>query len=483
MKNLIISKNPEELKEFLQEKMKEWNVPGMAAAVIKDGEILFEGELGLRDVKQNRNVTKDTLFAIGSASKAFTSLAIAMLVEEGILDFDAPIKKYIPEFEMKNKYAGEHITLRDMLCHRSGLPRHDMVWLDNTSLIPKDLVAKMKHLDLSKDFRETWQYNNLMYIIIGYVIELVTKMSWSEFIKARIFEPLGMNNSNFSVEVSKKSSDYSLPYALKGNGVQPIEFRNLDQAQPAGGINSTLTDMIKWLMFHLEKGKVNGTQIVSEKNILQMHSTQIPCKLVPWDFNEVQFSSYGLGWFVESYRGRKHVHHAGNIDGFSSYVSFLPDENLGIVILSNTNTPFWTIPITYSIYDRILGDELVDWSGMIKSEFTKAMESMTNVNKTEIQSQEEDIKPSHSIDNFTGMFENPGYGTIHIERQGECLNLIYNNVEYRLKHIHDDIFTMTMNEIYNITINFYGSSKKSIDYVSIPFEQSVKEIQFKKRSK
>lgn len=480
MKNLIISKKFEGFNVFLQEKMKEWDVPGMAAAVIKDGEIVFLSELGLRDVKQNLKVTKDTLFAIGSASKAFTSLAIGMLVDEGKLDFDTPIKKYIPDFEMNNKYAGEHITLRDMLCHRSGLPRHDMIWYDNISLDPKDLIARMKYLDFSKDFRETWQYNNLMYIVIGYIIESITGMSWREFVKTRIFEPLGMDNSNFSVEVSKESLEYSLPYAIKGNDVQQINFRNIDQVEPAGGINSNLTDMIKWLMFHLNKGKVNGKQLVSEKNILQMHSSQIPCKFVPWEFNEVQFSSYGLGWFVESYRGKKHVNHAGNIDGFSSYVSFLPDENLGVIILSNINNPFWTMPITYSIYDRFFGDEYVDWSRRIKSEFSKAMQSINAANETGDKPQKENTKPSHLIDEYTGVFENPGYGTINIERQGESLKLTYNNVEYILKYKYDDVFTMTMQEMYCITVSFYCSSNEYINYVSIPFEQSVKEIIFKK---
>lgn len=474
-----ISDKFEGFDDFLKETMKKWNVPGMAVGIIKDEEIIFLGELGLRDVKQNLSVSKDTLFAIGSASKAFTSLAIGILVDDGKLDLDTPIKKYMRNFEMHNKYAEEHLTLRDMLCHRSGLPRHDVLWY-NSSLSRKDLVAKIKYLEFSKDFRETWQYNNLMYATAGYIIELVSGMTWEEFVQTRIFDPLNMNSSNFSVEVSKNVVDYSQPYAQKENEICQIDFRNIDVAGPAGSINSNLTDMIKWLMLHLNKGKVNGKQIISEKTITELHLSQIPCQLVPWKFDEIQFSSYGLGWFIESYRGKKHVNHGGNIDGFSSLISFLPDENLGVIILSNLNSPFWTIPINYSIYDRLLEDENIDWSERIKNEFSKMVKSIENTNESARKPQKENTKPAHSLDEYAGLFENPGYGTIKIERDDNILKLIYNSLEYILKHKCYDIFTITMMEFYVITVTFNYDNNGDIKSVSIPFEQSVKEIVFKK---
>lgn len=201
--NDILSNNSQDLNDFLSKYMNKWKIPGIAVGIIKDDEIIYCNELGLRDVNKNLNVTKDTLFAIGSASKSFTSLSIGILVDEGKLDLDTPIKKYMPSFEMQNKYAEEHLTLRDMLCHRSGLPRHDILWYTNPSLSRKELVDKIKYLEFSKDFRETWQYNNLMYATAGYLVELVTGMTWEEFVKSRILEPLGMNSTNFSVDVLK----------------------------------------------------------------------------------------------------------------------------------------------------------------------------------------------------------------------------------------------------------------------------------------
>jgi CubicO group peptidase (beta-lactamase class C family) len=474
-----ISDKLQEFHDFLLEIMKEWNVPGMAVGVVKDGETIYSGELGLRNVKQNLEVTKDTLFAIGSATKAFTSTAIGILVDEGKLNLDTPIKKYVPDFEMQDKYAGEHLTIRDMLCHRSGLPRHDMVWYNNSSLSRKDLMGRIKHLELSKDFRSTWQYNNIMYAAVGHIIEVVSGMSYEEFVKTRIFQPLGMDSSNFSVEDSKCSVDYSLPYLSKGKEVSEINFRNMDLMGPAGSINSNLMDMIKWLKFHLNKGKANGKQIISESSITQIHSPQIPCELWPWKFDEIQFSSYGLGWFIDSYRGKKQVNHGGNIDGFSSYISFLPEENLGIVILSNLNEGFFTLPLSYFIYDKLLGYEHTDWSKRMKSEVSKMMNSIESVNIAAKKSQKQDTKLSHQVEEFTGSFENPGYGIIRIKREGESLKLIYNDIEYILKHKCYDVFVMTVMERLVFTVTFNCDSNGDINCVSIPFEQGTKEIKFK----
>ncbi len=469
----------EDFSDFLSERKNEWKIPGMVVGIIKDNKILYAGELGLRDINKDLNVTKDTLFAIGSASKAFTSMAIGILVDEGKLNFDTPIKKYMPDFEMHNKYAEEHLTLRDMLCHRSGIPRHDLLWY-NSLLSRKELVDKLKYLEFSKDFRETWQYNNLMYSATGYLIESVTGLTWEEFVKAKIFKPLNMNTTNFSVNISKESKDFSQPYAEEGDKIHQIDFRNLDIIGPAGSINSNLTDMLKWLSLHLNKGKANGKQIISEKTIMQLHFPQIPCQLMPWTLNEIQFSSYGLGWFIESYRGRKHINHGGNIDGFCSYVSFIPEEKLGVVILSNLGNPFCTFPIAYSIYDKLLGYDYFDWSKKTKDEAAKMFKGTETNNEAVSKISKENSTPSHLLEEYEGLYENPGYGTVEIERKDNSLKLTYNNIEYKLSHKCYDIFAMIMMMSNEITITFNYDNNGAINSVSIPFEQSVQDIVFKK---
>ena len=478
--NDILSNNSQDLNDFLSEYMNKWKIPGIAVGIIKDDEIIYCNGLGLRDVNKNLNVTKDTLFAIGSASKSFTSLSIGILVDEGKLDLDTPIKKYMPSFEMQNKYAEEHLTLRDMLCHRSGLPRHDILWYTNPSLSRKELVDKIKYLEFSKDFRETWQYNNLMYATAGYLVELVTGMTWEEFVKSRILEPLGMNSTNFSVDDLKESSDYSKPYAQKGEEINQIDFRKLDSVAPAGSMNSSLTDMLKWLSLHLNKGKVNGKQIISEKTISELHSPQLPCELIPLKFDELQFSSYALGWFVEAYRGRKHVNHGGNIDGFCSYTSFLPDENIGVVILTNLNNPVCAMPIAYHIYDKLLGYGHSDFCEKLEDEAEKMMKAMEAATKPIIESKKDNSTPSHSLEEYTGIYENPAYGSLKIEVKDNSLKLIYNNIDYTLNHKCYDIFTMTIMEYYLVDVTFNYDSNGNIKSVSIPFEETVKEILFMK---
>lgn len=475
-----VSNITEDFNELLSEKMNEWKVPGMTVGIIKDNEIIYCGELGLRDVNKNLNVTKDTLFAIGSASKAFTSMAIGLLVDEGKLDLDTPIKKYIPDFEMYNKYAGEHLTLRDMLCHRSGLPRHDSLWYYNPSLSRKELVSRIKYLETSKDFREKWQYNNLMYATAGYIIELVTGMTWEEFVKLRILEPLGMNNTNFSVDVSKKSNDYSQPYAEKEDEIHQVNFRKLDSMGPAGSMNSNITDMVKWVQLQLNKGTINGQQIISEKTITELHSPQITCDLFNFNFDEIKFSSYGLGWFIESYRGKKHVNHGGGIDGFCSYTSFLPDENIGVVILSNLDNPFCTLPIAYYIYDKLLGYDETNWNARLKNEAEKMFKEMLSTNNIASNSQEEVSPLVRSLEEYTGIYINQGYGDLKVEINNNSLKLIYGDISYTLSHKCYDIFTMTFMDYYIIPVSFTYDNDGHIKSVSIPLEQNVKEIMFMK---
>lgn len=366
-----------------------------------------------------------------------------------------------------------------MLCHRSGLPRHDALWY-NSSLNRKELVERIKHLEFSKDFRETWQYNNLMYATVGYIIEVVTGMTWEEFVKSRILEPLGMNSTNFSVDVSKKSADYSQPYAQNGEEINQINFRQIDSIGPAGSINSNLNDMLKWLRLHLNKGKVNGNQIISEKTISELHSPQIPCELLPLKFDELQFSSYGLGWFIESYRGRKHVNHGGNIDGFCSYTSFLPDENIGIVILTNLNNPFCAMPIAYYIYDKLLGYDYTAFNNKLQTEGEKMLKEMEAANKSARDTKKEPSIPSHSLEEYIGIYENPGYGSLKINLKDNILKLTYNNIEYTLNHKCYDIFTMTFMDFFVIPITFNYDSNGTIISVSVPFEQSVKAAEYKK---
>jgi len=405
-----LSEKLKKFRLFLNAEMKKWEVPGMGVGIIKDGHIVVAEGFGFRNLEKKLPVTPNTLFAIGSASKAFTTMGIGILVEEGKIDWDKPVRLYLPEFKLKDEIATERMTIRDLVCHRSGLPRHDLLWY-GSSLSRKDFIDRLQYLDFSADFRSTFQYNNLMYLTAGYIVGRVTDSSWEEFTRKRIFEPLGMTRSNFSVEDSQKTDDYALPYVKRDNVVTEIPFRNIDAVGPAGSINSCVVDMLKWVRLHLDKGKVGSAQIISEAGQKEMYT---PAMFMREPILSVQPDGqsnmgYGLGWFLETYRGHKLVHHGGAIDGFYFLNGFLPEDGLGVVILSNlSGTPLLYISMGY-ILDMMLDLNPV-WEKLSQERFEKAKKDRERAEEERKKKEEERVqgtKPSHSLEAYAGDYENP----------------------------------------------------------------------------
>jgi len=325
--------------EFVEKAMKGWKVPGLAISIVKDGKVVFAEGFGFCDVKKGLKVTPQTLFAIGSSSKAFTATAMGILVDECKLDWDNPVREYLPSFKLKDLFAAERMTHRDLVCHRSGLPRHDAIWY-GASANRKELFNRLAYLEPSKDFRTIFQYQNLMFMTAGYLVGQIAGKTWEKFVQERILNPLGMNDGNFSVEDSKKAPDFALPYMEKKDKVIEIPFRNIDAVGPAGSINSNVMDMAKWVLLNLNKGKHGEKQIISEASLKQIHSPQMVMgEMFPGfeKYNELFYDNYGMGWMITFYKGHLLLHHGGGIDGFTALVSFMPRDNMGIVVLTILN--------------------------------------------------------------------------------------------------------------------------------------------------
>src|SRR4051794_22317400 len=231
--------------------MAKWHVPGAAVAVIYKGEVILSKGYGLRDVAKSLPVTPETLFAIGSCTKAFTSFDIALLVEEDKLNWDTPIREYLPDFRMFDPVASEQMTARDLTSHRGGLPRHDFLWY-GSSFSREELYHRLRYLKPNKPFRSGYDYQNLMFMLAGYLVGKVAGTSWEAFTQQRILDRLGMSDTNFSVSVSETAANASLPYEFQDDTIKLIPFRNIDNVAPAGSINSTLVDMLKWLRLHMQ---------------------------------------------------------------------------------------------------------------------------------------------------------------------------------------------------------------------------------------
>jgi len=465
--------------QYVEKAMKDWKIQGCAVAIVKNDKIVYTKGFGLRDVKNNLPVTSNTLFAIGSCTKAFTSAAVCFLVGEGKMDFDKPVITYYPNFKLQDDYVTTHITVRDLLCHRSGLPRHDFAWYGADNLSRKDIVDGLRYLEPSKGFREVWQYQNGMYAVAGFLVEQVSGDGWENFIAKKIFEPLGMKSSNFSVFDSQKSSDYSKPYAEKNDSVKEIPFYDIGAMGPAGSINSNIVEMANWLIMQINSGKFNGTQVISEGALRQ---TQTPQMIVPSGItDEIFYSTYGMGWMITSYRGHLRLEHGGNIDGFSASTCFLPKDSIGVVVLTNMNgTSFPSVTRNYAV-DKILGLSEINWSSKLLGDIKKAKEMAKEQEGKKDPNRVEVTEPSHPLKAYIGKYEHPAYGLVEITMNGDNLNAIFHTKKAVLKHYHYDIFEVVENdEIPNIKISFYSNIKGDIDKITIPLQDGVKDIEFKR---
>ncbi|MBN2409075.1 MAG: serine hydrolase [Candidatus Aminicenantes bacterium] len=479
-----------EFRLFMNAEMKRWEVPGMAVGIFKDGQIILAEGFGYRNAEKKLPVTPDTIFAIGSSSKAFTTMGLGILAEEGKIDWDKPVRTYLPEFKLKDEIATERMTVRDLVCHRSGLPRHDMLWY-GSALSRKDIVDRLRYLDFSADFRETFQYNNLMFLTAGYLIGRVTNSSWEEFTRSRIFNPLGMTNSNFSVADSQKSDDYSLPYAKKDEAIIEIPFRTIDTVGPAGSINSSVRDMLKWVRFHLDKGKVGETQVISEAGQKEMYTPAMAMRspMLSVQPDSQSEMSYGLGWFIETYRGHRIVHHGGAIDGFYYLNGFLPGDGLGVVIFSNLGgSPLVQISMGY-ILDMMLDLKPV-WEKLSQEKFEKAKKDREKADEEKKKKEDDRVpgtKPSHALDAYADVYEHPAYGEIPIILKDTTLTGKFNSIEFNLEHWHYDQFKTKdigsgAGGFDGLPAMFQTNNRGDIDRFTISLESSVAPIVFTKKT-
>jgi CubicO group peptidase (beta-lactamase class C family) len=447
---------------------------------VKDGEVILSQGFGKRDVAEGLEVTPQTLFPIGSATKAFTTMALGMLADEGKADWDTPVKTYLPTFKLYDSFATERMTPRDLVTHRSGLPRHDMMWYGSPRT-RKELFEHLQYLEPTKDLRAVWQYQNLMYMVAGYLVGEIAGESWEEFVQKRIFEQLGMSSTIFSTSEGQQTADFSLPYQEQKDEVKLIPFYEEQWAVgPAGSIVSNVADMGKWVLLHSNKGKYDGSQVVSEGQIAQMHAPQMVISGES-QYPEMLASSYGLGWFVIPYRGHTMVFHGGNIDGFSALVAFLPADHLGMVVLTNLNGNPVPGIVTYNIFDRLLGLEEVPWSERSRKIYNEVKEAGEKSKVKTETARVSDTHPSHTLDAYTGDFEHPGYGVISIGRDGEELQARFNSLVIPLKHYHYDIFEAVIEKFdLSMKVTFSTNIRGDIDGLSAPLEPLVKDIVFKR---
>jgi CubicO group peptidase (beta-lactamase class C family) len=463
----------------------QWHAAGVAMAIVKDGKILLSKGYGYRDVEAKAPVTEKTIFAIGSSTKAFTTFVMGTLVDDGKLDWNKPVRDWIPEFKLADATATDHITPLDLVTHRSGMPRHDLMWY-GTNYTRAEMVRRMQYLEFNEDFRTAWQYNNLMYLTAGYLVERITGKSWEDNVRARIFEPLHMSRSNFSVADSQKSDDFAFPYDEHEDAARRIDFRDISNIGPAGSINSSITDMSAWLRVQLGSGEFEGRRIIQAPTLKDLHTPHMTMGGDLTPETETLPVGYGLGWFIDVYRGVRRVHHGGNIDGFSCLVTLVPDKDLGIVVLVNQNGSAVPGLLTNHALDRLLALPTRAWSDEALARRATLKATIKEGEKLKEVARVTGTTPSHALADFTGDYEHPAYGTISIAlAEGDALSISFNGFTLPLEHWHYDVFSMGKVDKLQMfdgqKVQFTTGLDGAIESLRVAAEPSVKAQEFKKK--
>ncbi len=417
--------------------IKDFNVPGTAIAVVYKGELVYANAFGYRDIANRKPMNVDTLFAIGSTTKAMTATVLGMLVDEGKLEWDKPVRSYLPYFRLSDDGIGNALTVRDLVTHRSGMPRHDLLWYNFNDGSREALIRRFANLELTAGLRERFQYNNLMYMTAGHIgAKVADSNSWEDLMEDRLFEPLGMARTNLSVLVSQQDDNHALPYSNEDDKLKEIPYRRIDMVGPAGAVNSSLNEMVKWLQFNLDHGAVGDTQLVSRSTLKDILSHHMPTDRGSPD-PMLSPSVYGLGWFISTYRGHRHVYHGGGIDGFITSVMLFPNDELGLVAFANTSSSLgqW---LNLTAADLVLGYDDRNWldQAIAREKATKGAQAQS----ADDPRQKRGTKPTHRPDDYAGRYSHPSYGDLDVLVDKRRLEVSFNEMSAPLEHWHYNVW-------------------------------------------
>ncbi len=456
-----IGKKLEGFDQYMEKVLKDWNVPGVGVGiVVKDKLVLAKG-YGYRDYERKLPVTPNTLFQIASNTKLFTVTAVGMLVEEKKLDWDKPIRDYVPAIRFYNEQLNNTVTIRDMLAHRTGISRHDMIWY-KSDFTRKELFDRLKYLEPSQPLRQGFLYNNMMYAAAGYIVELLSQRTWEDFVRERIFQPLEMKSTVFTVKEMEQQSDHAVPYNEKQDTTLLYRIPFYEEAQgvgPAGSIISNLQDMSRWLMALMNEGRYKGKQVIPAsviKATLELSVALSNGSLEDRGYMELLNPAYGMGRSYVSYRGHYLAYHGGDIDGFHSQVSCMPYDSIGVVVfvIGDHGAPLYNV-ISYNVYERLLGLDQTPWSER------RLADRVLNT------------RPSHPLADYTGQYEHPTYGKVTISLKDTILQFDFHHIVLPLHHYHYDRFDTPDDENYGLwSLNFSTSPQGNIDQVVFSLDES-----------
>jgi CubicO group peptidase (beta-lactamase class C family) len=436
------------LSDYVEQARLDWNVPGLAVAIVKDNEVVLAQGYGLLEQGRPERVDADTLFAIASNSKAFTAAALAILVDEGKVKWDDRVREHIPYFALYDPYVSEEMRIRDLLCHRSGLGTFsgDLLWY-LTSYTREDVVRRARYVKQAGSFRASYGYSNLMFITAGEVIPAVTAKTWDEFLKEQILTPLGMDRTITSVSRLPELGNFATPHSDFEGSLETHEWASWDASAAAAGVISSVNDMTRWIRLQLNRGESEGKRIFSDATSRTMwtpHNSFEVSMGSEQTYPSTHFRGYGLGWSLMDYRGRKVVNHGGAYDGMFSRVALVPEEQLGMVILTNSTTSL-PVALMYRILDSYLGGGEKDWSQAGLKRSSAARERSRRKRAARKQSRVPGAQLSLPLAKYTGRFGGDLYGDAVVrEEDGKLVLQMLPAPELvaDLTHWHYDTFEL-----------------------------------------
>ena len=485
-----------EIDEYAAKAGRDWNVPGFAVAVVKDDKVVFAKGYGVRRLRQPEQVDADTLFAIASNTKAFTAAALAVLVDEGRLTWDDPATKHLPGFQLYDPFVTRELTVRDLLSHRSGLATFggDLLWFES-GYPREEIIRRVRYLKPVSSFRSAFGYQNILFLAAGEIVPAVTGRSWDDFVRERFFAPLGMARTTSRHRELTGARNVAAPHNEFGGELRVIRYDNADNAGGAGAINSSAADMARWLRLQLGRGAFEGRRIFSAARSREMWTPHTVVSGIT-EANErfsptTHFNLYGLGWSLNDYHGRLLVSHGGGLDGMTSRVALMPEENLGLVVLTNSETPL-SVVVSNKIFDTFLGVPRRDWSADYQARVRAARERTEAELKKLEDARVPGTKPSLAPAAYAGTYTGQMFGDALVAEEGGRLVVRLApspNFIGDLEHWHFDTFRIKWREsiVYpfprgfvTFTLDPHGKvSEMKLDVPNPDFD--FRELEFKRR--
>ena len=471
---------------YMEQILKDWNVPGIGVAVVVGDKAVLAKGYGYRDYGRKLPFTPKTVVPIASNTKLFTATAIGLLVEDGKLAWDTPVRRFVPSIRFHDDELDASVTIRDMLSHRTGITRHDLIWY-KSSFTRKELFEKLQYLEPTQPFRTTFLYNNMMYAGSGYIVELLSGKTWEEFVRERLFRPLGMTSTVFSIDELIASPDHGVGWTERRDSSELYEipyYREAEGMGPAGSINSSLEDMSRWVAALLNAGKLDGKQVIPASVVKETLAPAIAlpnAALEARGFGELLNSVYGTGRWTASYRGHLIAYHGGDINGFHSQVSVMPTDGIGVVVLviGDHAAPLYNV-VTYSVYERLLGLDPTPWSQRQLEVRLKGKAAQKEARSKAGGERIAGTKPSHPLEDYVGEFEHEAYGVVTISSRDDGLVFDFHKIRLPLSHFHYDRFdTPDDEEDGKWSANFLTSPQGEVDKAVLSLDEA--EVTFTRR--